>query len=315
MTCHDVQQKLSLYLYGELDFATEEAVEAHLETCAFCQQALEREKSWHIAATSEQRDVPLELLAGCRQDLRLAITQERTAAPARTGSGWAWPGWLQIAPHGWSYQLAAASFLVFLGFAGSRLVDRFGGSASLGPLTTAGFLNPSTARIRDIQSSGPGRVRIIFDQVNQRELVGSPDDESVRPWLLAAIQDPGDPGIRVDSVEVLSNQTGKDVRDALLDRIQHDSNAAVRLKALESVRRFVGDPETRNVLRSVLETDSNPAVRSEAIDVLAPANEKVQISPELTMTLQTLARSEGDDYIRGRCLQLLHAMNAPNGIY
>jgi HEAT repeat protein len=130
-----------------------------------------------------------------------------------------------------------------------------------------------------------------------------------------ASQDPADPGIRVDSVEMLGQQGGADVRDALLDRILHDPNAAVRLKALQSIRRFSGDPATRNVLRSALEQDVDPAVRSEAIDILAPINERPQLSPELAATLQNLARSENDDYVRERCLQLLHAIHAPLGIY
>ncbi len=312
MTCHDVQLKLSLYLYGELDFATEEAVERHLAECALCQQAFAREKTWHTAASSEYRDVPLDLLSRCRQDLRNAIGAESVKAPARR-----WHDLFsafRIAPTRWSYQLAVASFLVFLGFTGGRFVNRYGSPTGL-DVNAAGLLNPATARIRDIQPDGSGKVRIVFDQINQRELTGSPDDQNVRQWLLIGIQDPADPGIRVDSVEVLSQQNGADVRDALLKRIQHDPNAAVRLKALESIRRFSDDPATRSVLRSVLEHDADPAVRSEAIDVLAPVNERLQLSPELALTLQSLARSDHDDYVRNRCLQLLRSINAPIDVY
>ena len=309
MTCHDVQLQLSLYLYGELDFATEEALERHLGECAFCQQAFAREKTWHTAATSEHRDVSLDLLSRCRQDLRNAI---KTDSGKTLGRRWRdFLSFFRVTPTRWSYQLAAASFLVFVGFSAGRFIDRYGLSGDLG-VKTAGFLNPSTAHIRDIQPNGPDRVRIVLDQVNQREVIGSPDDQNVRQWLLVAIQDPGDPGIRVDSVEMLSRQNGADVRDALLQRIQHDPNAAVRLKALDSVRRFSDDAATRSVLRSVLEHDADPAVRSEAIDVLAPANERLQLSPELALTLQSSARSDHDDYVRSRCLQLLRSINAPD---
>jgi HEAT repeats/Putative zinc-finger len=313
MTCHDVQLQLSLYLYGELDFNTEEAVERHLGECAFCQRALTREKTWHSAASSEHRDIPLDLLAQCRQDLRNAIAVHKAAGHSRPKKAWHWPAALRISPTPWSYQMAAASFLVFLGFAAARFLDRY--HPTLGPdVNSASLFSPST-RIRDIQPNGAGQVRIVLDQVNQREVIGNPDDQNVKRWLLVAIQDPADPGIRVDSVEMLGNQTGDDVRDALLGRIQHDPNAAVRLKALESVRRFAADPATRTVLRSVLEHDNDPAVRFEAIDVLAPVNEKPRLSPELAITLQNLARSENDDYVRDRCLQLLRAINAPTDIY
>ena len=313
MTCHQVQLQLSLYLYGELEFAAEEAVERHLVECAFCQRAFAREKVWHTAASSEHRDVPLDLLAQCRQDLRQAVVSQRSTGALPRRWNFSWPDALRITPHRWSYQLAVASFLVFLGFTGGRLADRFGAPSGI-DLSTAGLLGPST-RIRDIQPTGSGRVRIVFDQVNQHEVTGSLDDQNVRRWLLVAIEDPADPGIRVDSVEMLSQQSGADVQNALLNRIQHDPNAAVRLKALESIRRFSDDPATRAVLRSVLEHDADAAVRSEAIDVLAPANEKLQVSPELAVTLQNLARSEHDDYVRTRCLQLLHGASAPSDIY
>ncbi len=313
MTCHDVQLQLSLYLYGELDFAAEERVENHLSECAFCQRAFAREKTWHTAASAEHRDVSLDLLAECRRELRTLIATEAAAGKRSSRKSWQWPSALRVSFTPWSYRLAAASFLVFVGFAAGRFVQGLGSGSDMN-LNQAGMFDPST-RIRDIQADGPGRVRIVLDQVKQREVVGNANDQNVRQWLLVAIQDPSDPGIRVDSMDMLSKQTGTDVRDALLGRIQRDPNAAVRLKALESVRPFASDATTRSVLRSVLEHDTDPNVRSEAIDVLAPVNQKPELTPELAMTLQNLVRSENDDYVRERCLQLLRAINAPTDVY
>ncbi len=312
MTCHDVQLRFSLYLYAELDFATEEAVDEHLEECAFCQRALAREKDWHTTASSGQLDIPLNLLSECRRDLHNTLVSGPATAISRPWT-FRWPEWLRITPHRWSYQLAVGSFLVFLGFAGARVADHLG-FASESPMSMAG-LGPGSVHIRDIQPNGPGRVRILYDQIDPREITGSLADQDVKHWLFVAIADPSDPGIRVDSVEMLGNQTGDDVREALLGRLQHDPNAAVRLKALESVRRFSADPATRSVLRSVLEHDADPAVRSATIDVLAPLNERPQLSPELARTLQNLAASESDDYVRGRCLELLRPINAPTDVY
>jgi hypothetical protein len=312
MTCHDVQLQLSLYLYGELNFESEEALESHLNDCAFCQRALAREKLWHTAAASEQRDVPLDLLAQCRQDLRNAIAGEDETSQLPAMKSWDWRSLFRISPTPWSYQIAAASFLVFVGFGAARLLDHYR-PATVSNIQEAGLLN--TTKIRDIEPNGAGGVRIVLDQTNQREITGTLQDPSVRQWLFLAIQDPTDPGIRVDSVEILGSQEGAEVRNALLERIERDSNAVVRLKALDSIRRFAQDPATRNVLRSVLEHDSDPTVRLQAIDVLAPPNQKLQLSPELATTLQTLMRSESDDYIRERCVQLLRAMNAPMNAY
>jgi hypothetical protein len=318
MTCHEVQVNLSLYLYGELDFAREEALEQHLEECALCQRFLAREKTWHTSLNSSRLDAPLELLSQCRQNLASVIAhkaEEQKQYPV------SWRHWTQpfgFAAGRWSVGLALASFLVFIGFTSARWIDRHGLPGGSDNAATSGMslVNPSYARIRDIQPGDHNQVRILFDQVNQRAVTGTPEDETVRRLLLAAMQDTADPGIRVDSVEVLKGQNGADVRDALLKTVRHDPNAAVRLKALESLRPFASDAPTRDALKFVLQHDDNPDVRSEAIDVLAPASPGLDVTPDLAITLQEIMRSEQEnDYVRARCLQILRSMNAPLDIY
>ncbi len=172
----------------------------------------------------------------------------------------------------------------------------------MGESSEMGMLGSPTARIRDIQPGDNERVRIVFDQVQPREITGRIDDGDVRRLLLAAMKDPTDPAIRVDSVEVLTRQSGDDIRDALIFSVRHDTNAAVRLKALEGLRRFAGDPSARDTLKFVLEHDDNAEVRSEAIDVLAPANQVVTVSPDLAGTLEKLVRSAGRRRIRSHAL-------------
>ena len=181
----------------------------------------------------------------------------------------------------------------------------------------AGLLDPSTAHIRDIQPSDDNRVRIIFDQVHEREVTGRMEDRGIRRLLIAASKDPADPSIRVDSVEILNNQTGSDVRDALVYAARHDPNAGVRLKALEGLGRFADNPAIRESLAFVLQHDDNLDVRSQAIDVLAPmAGKEAELSPQLAGTLQEIVRSEqGDNYVRMRCMQLLVEMNAFPDVY
>jgi hypothetical protein len=318
MTCAQAQISLSLYLYGELDFAQEEELEEHLKGCAFCQHALAREKIWHTALNAERTDVPLELLAGCRESLKSAISSSR---PERKRGPVPWLSWTErfgFSLTRWSAGLALASFLVFVGFTSARWIDRHGvpGGFQAGGTTSMGLLNPSTARVRDIQPGADDRVRIVFDQVREREITGRPDEDMVRQLLLAATKDPADPGIRVDSVEMLKNQSGIEVRDALLYSAQHDSNAAVRLKALEGLRRFIDDPVTRAGLKFVLEHDDNPGVRSEAINILAPASEMFQFNGQLASTLQDVMRAQqDDDYVRARCLQVLQEMQVSQDVY
>lgn len=317
MTCPQVQTSLSLYLYGELEFSQEEALELHLVDCAFCQLALAREKEWHAAINADRQDASFELLSQCRQDLRASLRKERGV------KSWSsvWTGFL---PKGfsatrWSLQLAAASFLVFAGFAGAKFMD----SGRLPSLTAdgvnrMGLLDASNAHVRDIQPSGQNSVRIVLDRVQQQEITGRPDDDTVHRLLLIAMQNSADPGVRVDSVEMLQHQTGGDVRDALLSSAQGDPNAAVRIKALEGLRQFPNDPAIRAAVESILKHDTNPDVRSEAIDILVPAERSVGtfMTPDVLTTLQDIINSQQqDEYIRLRSLQVLQAAGVRNRIY
>jgi hypothetical protein len=309
MTCQEAQADLSLYLYGELDFAQEEAYEAHLAECSFCQLTLNREKTWHATLNTQQKDVPLDLLSDCRQQLRTRCGLE---GPERASI------WTRL-PHifgfrfadfrttAWSFRLAAASLLVMLGFLAGRVVDRF--YAGGGQPEEAGLINfadSPVTRIQNIRAMPNKGVRILVEQVRNGEISGSPEDEHVRELLLAAARESLDPGIRVDSVEMLAGQNGQDVRDALIASIQNDPNAAVRLKALQGLRSFSMDPAVRNALKFVLSHDRDAGVRTEAIDVLVPADQSLLLTPELLQTLQDVMRMrQEDDYVRARCLQAL----------
>jgi hypothetical protein len=218
----------------------------------------------------------------------------------------------------WSVRLALASFLVFIGFTSARWFGRGGLGERIdgGETSAMGFLDPSSAQIREIRPGDNHQVRILLQQVNEREVSGTPEDEGIRRLLLAAMQNQADPGIRVDSVEVLQGQSGTDVRDALLKTVRRDPNAAVRLKALEGLRPFSSDAVTRDALKFVLQHDNNADVRSEAIDILAPVNQKLDVTPDLAATLQEIMRSEHEnDYVRARCFQVLRDVNAPVDIY
>ena len=313
MNCQEVQLHLSLYLYGELEFSAEEDVEQHLAGCSLCQLALVREKSWHSSLHAETKDAPLELLSECRRELHAALTADR---PLTLDLPWwrrlDWP--IRLTGQ-WSGRLAFASLFVFFGFTLSRWAVRIPLLSGLGSNVAEADLTPGFTRVRGVQAGNGNQVHILIDRVQPDEVTGTLDDNGVRQLLLQASKDPGDPGLRVDSVEMLKGQNGSDIRDALLYSVQHDENPAVRLKALEGLRHFRSDQVTRDALRSVLETDASPAVRTEAIDVLVPTDSAGSVSPELAATLQSVIESEpSNDYLRARCQQILQTSKTP-GLY
>jgi HEAT repeat protein len=176
------------------------------------------------------------------------------------------------------------------------------------------MFDPARAHIRAIQPSGDDGVRLIVDEVREHIITGSPEDDRIRHLLVAATKDPNDPAIRVDSLDVLKRSGGEDIRDVLLDSVQHDPNAGVRLKALEALSRFADDGTTRRTLTSVLSRDENADVRTQAIELLV-APQDTALPPQLTRVLENMMHSDPDEYIRMRCQQALHSPRGSVHVY
>mgnify|MGYP005850730165 CR=1 FL=1 len=294
MTCESVRKNLSLFLYGELSFEDEEAIAGHLDGCDGCREELEREKRLHGALDLAETKPSAELLERCRLDLDQAVHRTEKANPRP--SGWLErlrdavraPAWVSAA---W-LRPAGAVALVALGFFAARVTQPESGR--------------HPARIRYIEPSPSGDVRIVVDETRQRVLAGRLDDEHIQGLLLTAVRAPSDPGVRAESLELLRERSGsREVMNALLYVLENDPNDGVRLKALESLRPFAASAESRRALSRVVLNDENPGVRTMAIDLLVRSDER-----DVVETLQELMRKEDNNYIRLRSQEALEAMNA-----
>ena len=305
MNCQDAQSSLSLYLYGELDFAQEEEIEVHLEQCAACQLSLTREKQWHTQTNAQTLEPPLDVLAECRRQLRPALARETLAEPAVVRSWWRWAKPFDISFNRWSAQVALASLLVGLGFGAARLLDR--GSLQLSNSNEMGMLNSPNTLVRDIQTGSSGEVRIIVEQ--QSVIAGRMDDPNIRRLLLAGAREP-EPDVRFYSMQLLNQQSvtdqAGDLRDVLFDAVRNDPNPAVRMEAVDGLRRYSNDPAALEMIKFVVEHDDNQGVRYQAINILVPPDRTVPMTPGITQTIQeVLLSAPSDDYVRARCSQAL----------
>jgi hypothetical protein len=301
LKCEDCRELLVLEAYGELSVEQEEAIEAHVAACVACREERTTLARLHAAADEAAIEPSLELLAACRQDLHRAVAESAAATRAM-------PFWRRLLPEGGFWSMAAkpamAMALFAAGFAGARLVPATG--APGGP--AAGSTTSAVRNVRYIEPSADGQVRIVYDEVRQRELTGRVDDQGVRDMLLTATRDPEDPGLRVDSMEVLRRRVEhEDVRTALVRALETDGNEGVRLKALEALKPFAGHPGVRTALTRVLVADKSATVRTQTIDLLVNTRRD---EPELAGVLQELMRREENAYIRQRSQTALKAMNA-----
>ncbi|MBL8228328.1 MAG: HEAT repeat domain-containing protein [Bryobacterales bacterium] len=294
MNCESARQDFGLYLYGELDFNHEEALEQHLESCAACRSALEKEKAiFHVLDDAHHEPSP-ELLYACRRELRSRIGVPAAHA-AKAGLWQRLGGWLHKAlPAPAILRPAGALALLVLGFVGGKAWD-----------SKIAWSEPSVMRVRNLSSNQDG-VHLVVEEVRQRTMKGQLDDDNIHRMLLAAASDPSDPGLRARTLDVLKERGERaDIRKALLQALQSDTNPGVRLKAMEALRPFASDPETRRTLSQILLTDDNPGVRTQAIDLLVQ-----HMNPDAIGTLQELIMREENPYIRQKSAKALREMNA-----
>lgn len=323
--CGAVREQLALLVYGELSFDEEERVETHLETCADCRAALDRQRELLTAIDQVAVEPSPALLKQCREalDERLAVEPPREGVPAgsrqsRTAS------WLERAldlvaprmPASWM-RPAGAFALIAMGFLGARMAPNFG-SGIWGEASLVG--DPAAAHVRYVQPTADGRIQIVLDETHQRTITGAMDDADIRSLLLTATRDRDDPGLREQTVSLLIGRAqAADVRDALVYAVRNDQNDGVRLSAIEGLRRFVEEPEVRGALTQVLQQDSNAAMRGKAIDMLiegmdsagAPGMDRqlIQVFQEL------MSREDNNLYVRQQCQRALELVKASAEIY
>jgi plasmid stability protein len=298
-TCESFRDRLSLLLYGELTFEQEEQIHQHVAGCSACQMELDRARRMHQALDEEEPVMPAALLVDARRSLRLRLAGERERAAVRAAGG----RWMLS----WSAFLKPAGVLAALvaAFAAGRSTDGLPG------IVAGTRQTPVASRVSFVEPEQGGGVRISLDETRRRVVRGSMEDPSIRQLLMTAARDSSDPGLRVESVEMLCSRSGEaEVRNALLHALEHDSVPSVRLKALEGLKLFSKDQQTRQVLARVLLNDTHAAVRAQAIDLLTQSPSADVVAP-----LQELMRREQDDYVRLRTQSILRDMKASPGIF
>ena len=309
-TCEKVRMQLGMLLYGELSFDEAETVDAHLESCAECRTALERERELHAAFDRAEIEPPASVLWDARRDLQQCIAAEH---PPVHRAGW----WDRLVDGPW-LRPAGALALVTLGFLGARLAPNLIPNLGLG-VTGMSMVDPGAQRVRSVEPGPNGGVQIVLDETRQRTVSGGLDDQNIRVLLLSAAKDPSDPGLRYETVGILNDRAqAAEVRDTLIYALEHDENAGVRLKAMDGLKPFVRQPEVRKALSGVLLSDGNPGMRTQAIDLLtqgvgeAPAT---ALDRDIIGTLQELMNRENNAYVRQRGERVLQLVNASQETY
>jgi hypothetical protein len=255
------------------------------------------------------------LLAECRQDL-MAIVQ-RTGGPGHRWAALRGGFDAMFNPVVGLRRLAAAAALVAFGFLASRVSSRI----TTGPGTTpspvyrpadeAGFVPGVVSGIRSVSPGPSGEVQIALDETRSQLITGSPRSEMIQKLLLSAARNQANPGLRVESIEILKDHSDSEkVLEALLQALARDPNPGVRLAAIEGLKPLASEAKVRDVLTRALVTDGNPAVRIQAIELLTQRRDDALVG-----VLQDLVQKDENNYVRMRCRSALREMNASVGAF
>jgi hypothetical protein len=307
MKCGWVKSQITLYLYNELDDPERVEVEQHVEHCRECAAELERERRLHQALSARPRPaVEPNLLAACR--LRLSESLEEEERRARP--------WSRLLPLFASFHLnlrpTLAALLLIAGFAGGWVLSshRERLSESLPGVVRSSLAGVNLANISSISSIRPdprGGLVIEFETTRRSTFHGSPEDPQIEQLLVFAAKNYANPGIQLDSIDVLKNRAAdQDIREALIAAMHTDQNPGVRLKALEGLRGLGADEQVKQALLDVLLGDSNAGMRIEAINQLSRLPDRSTVP-----LLQRLAAGDPNGYVRSRSAATLRELHAP----
>jgi hypothetical protein len=321
MTCEDFAEIIALDAFGEAGDDQRHALALHAAACRSC-AARAGELAGLQRLLLNERPVAPDAASLARYRVRLSAALDEL--PSRSRAGRLLDGLrATLLPALPRLSLGLAPLLLALAFSAGWLV-RGHYAFGAGQLVDADLLgSPAPLHVHSIEHDpATGRIEISYDAMRRGTVVGGADDARIQRMLIAAVEEPPNPGLQLDSMDLLETRAGElQVQKALLWALQHDENAGVRLKALEALRSEVGSSaDVRQALAASVLRDANPGVRAEAISALTQAS-----AADAASLLIQIAHSSSDPFVRLRCaaamqqLQgaipagLLEPSSAPNG--
>jgi|ERR1051326_995352 hypothetical protein len=305
MKCDWVKENILLYVYNELADDARYELEQHLARCTDCTGELKSARKFHAVLSEMPVEEPSpNLVASSRMRLQEALET--------TSQGGFWRR-LIFDPAAWFRQvrfapaLAAAIFIVGFGAGIGATYKLANNGGSVGSLISAMPTQPTEASIAGIQSisqvPGSNQVTIKYNTISTQEAQGSVNDQRIQQLLLFATHNNYNSGVRMDSVDLLTQQPNDThVREALIYALRYDSNPGVRLKALDGLAGYVkSDPRVRDSLLEALMNDTNPGVRTNALHLLEP----VRADSSVRAVLQRLAENDQNQYIKTQARNVL----------
>jgi hypothetical protein len=314
MKCESASESIILMSYGELPDELAGVLEQHLAGCESCRGELETMQLFEqqMALLPVLEPSP-NLLAQSRMRLddALDMVPPHGLFTRLQTNFFRWMGNLQSAP-------ALATLLVGVGFLAGNFTYRYQVAhepkAKPGPVYISHPAEGVVANVTGIvQTPDSGLVQVNYNKMVPETVEGALDSPEIRQLLLMGTNAAATDGVRMRSVSLLTNECkaghwcqptpdGKGLRHALMVSLRYDSDAGVRMKALEGLERYVGvDQHVRDAVAEALMSDPDAGVRKTAIEMLEP----VRSDSSVQQVLRTVSTQDANPYIRTASFQAL----------
>jgi HEAT repeats len=311
MKCEMVRDNIVLMHYGELPDELAGELGQHLGGCEDCRRELNALRAMdEVWAALPVLEPSPNLVA----QARMRLDEELDLIPphgwmTRLRSNWfRWIGNVQSAP-------ALAVLLVGVGFLAGNFTYRYEVARAPKPKTPVVLTNVNSGTIANVtgivQTPNSELVQVKYNRVVPETIEGSLDEPEIRKLLMMGTNAEATNGVRADSVALLAHECeaghrcmpgDEGIRSALLVALRYDKNAAVRLKALDGLQRYVDqDQRVRDGVLEALLHDQSAQVRTAAIGLLEP----VQSDSSVRQVLRTVSTQDENPYIRTASYQAL----------
>lgn len=311
MNCDLAHEKIVMAEYGELPDDDAHELSRHLTICPECANEQETVHAIKLLAAAHAPAEPdANLLARSRQRLEEALD---TLPPRRwyerlaqhLGNNFAR---LQAAP------IAAALMLVIGGAAGvlggyyisqSRIAkaseaaqNQAGAQAMAQAAQTGEFAGVSSI----VHEPNSDTVQVNYNQIVPRKISGTLDDSQIRQLLMQASLTAATTGTDNGSIDLLAAECkarhgcrASGLSQALIVVLRYGRSAEMRLKAIDGLEPYVADDmQVRNAVLEALLNDSDPHIRTAAINMLAP----VEADTSVRQVLHSVASTDSNPQIR-----------------
>ncbi|MCU1233553.1 MAG: anti-ECFsigma factor, ChrR [Candidatus Solibacter sp.] len=269
MSCERIREQIPEVLAGRLDKAAREQLVEHLEGCAGCRaEVAELNAVWRGMENlkAEPDDAPQSAAKARFQEVLAAYRAGMEAAQAPAASK------VVTFPSRRVWQAAIAAGLLALGIFAGRSFAPAGGT-------------------------GNGEMAQLRGQV-----------EGLRQMVALSMLQGQSPSARMRGVTYSEqiSQPDKQVLDALLQAVNHDSNVNVRLSAVDALQKFSADPALTQAMVDAIPAQDTPLVQIALIDMLVQLNARGAAGD-----LARFAKDQRfDEMVRQRAAWALHKMEA-----